>query len=47
VSAAAGSISDGAEVMVLGREGYKTAVKGTNGSLESLLLSVGLSHTLQ
>jgi hypothetical protein len=30
-SAAPGSISDGAEVMVLGREGYKTAVKGTNG----------------
>ena len=27
------SISDGAEVMVLGREGYKTAVKGTNGFL--------------
>src|SRR5215469_2721284 len=32
-SAAPGSISDGAEVMVLGREGYKTAVKGTNGFL--------------
>src|SRR5580704_13730352 len=32
-SAAPGSISDGAEVMVLGREGYKTAVKGTNGLL--------------
>jgi hypothetical protein len=30
-SAAPGSISSGAEVMVLGREGYKTAVKGTNG----------------
>ena len=30
-SAAPGSISDGAEVMVLGREGYQTAVKGTNG----------------
>lgn len=29
-SAAPASISDGAEVMVLGREGYKTAVKGTN-----------------
>ena len=27
------SISDGAEVMVLGREGYTTAVKGTNGFL--------------
>jgi hypothetical protein len=32
-SAAPNSISDGAEVMVLGREGYKTAVKGTNGFL--------------
>ncbi len=32
-SAAPGSISDGAEVMVLGRDGYKTAVKGTNGFL--------------
>jgi hypothetical protein len=32
-SAAPGSISDGAEVMVLGRGGYKTAVKGTNGFL--------------
>ena len=30
-SAAPASISDGAEVMVLGREGYKTAAKGTNG----------------
>lgn len=30
-SAAPSSISDAAEVMVLGREGYKTAVKGTNG----------------
>lgn len=30
-SAAPSSISDGAEVMVLGPEGYKTAVKGTNG----------------
>src|SRR5580704_5535982 len=30
-SAAPGSISDGAEVMVLGREGYSTVVKGTNG----------------
>jgi hypothetical protein len=29
-SAAPGSVSDGAEVMVLGREGYQTAVKGTN-----------------
>jgi hypothetical protein len=32
-SAAPSSISDGAEVMVLGREGYKIAVKGTNGFL--------------
>ncbi len=32
-SAAPSSISDGAEVMVLGREGYKTAVKGRNGFL--------------
>jgi len=32
-SAAPQSIADGAEVMVLGREGYKTAVKGTNGFL--------------
>jgi hypothetical protein len=32
-SAAPSSISDGAEVMVLGREGYTTAVKGTNGFL--------------
>ena len=32
-SAAPPSISDGAEVKVLGREGYKTAVKGTNGFL--------------
>ena len=32
-SAAPASISDGAEVMVLGREGYKTVVKGTNGFL--------------
>ena len=32
-SAAPSSISDGAEVMVLGREGYETAVKGTNGFL--------------
>ena len=32
-SAAPSSISDGAAVMVLGREGYKTAVKGTNGFL--------------
>jgi hypothetical protein len=30
-SAAPGSISDAAEVKVLGRGGYKTAVKGTNG----------------
>ena len=32
-SAAPSSISNGAEVMVLGREGYKTAVNGTNGFL--------------
>src|ERR1044071_4339537 len=32
-SAAPPSISDGAEVMVLGHEGYTTAVKGTNGFL--------------
>jgi hypothetical protein len=32
-SAAPSFISDGAEVMVLGREGYTTAVKGTNGFL--------------
>jgi len=32
-SAAPSSISDDAEIMVLGREGYKTAVKGTNGFL--------------
>jgi hypothetical protein len=32
-SAAPGSISDGADVMVLGREGYTTAAKGTNGFL--------------
>jgi len=32
-SAAPASISDGAEVMVLGRDGYETAVKGTNGFL--------------
>ena len=32
-SAAPGSISDAAEVMVLGRQGYKTVVKGTNGFL--------------
>jgi hypothetical protein len=30
-SAAPTSIADGAEVMVLGRDGYSTAVKGTNG----------------
>jgi hypothetical protein len=30
-SAAPASISDGAEVMVLRRDGYQTAVKGTNG----------------
>jgi hypothetical protein len=32
-SAAPKSISDGAEVMVLGRQGYTTAVEGTNGFL--------------
>jgi len=32
-SAAPASISDAAEVMVLGRAGYATAVKGTNGFL--------------
>src|SRR5258708_7146383 len=32
-SAAPASISDGAEVMVLGSKGYTTAVKGTNGFL--------------
>lgn len=32
-SAAPASISDGAEVMVLSRSGYATAVKGTNGFL--------------
>ena len=32
-SAAPSSVSDGAEVMVLGPKGYTTAVKGTNGFL--------------
>lgn len=32
-SAAPASISGGAEVMVLGRDGYRVAVKGTNGFL--------------
>jgi hypothetical protein len=32
-TAAPPSVSDGAEVMVLGRDGYTTAVKGTNGFL--------------
>jgi hypothetical protein len=32
-SAAPASISDGAEVMVLGRKGYRTVVQGTNGFL--------------
>ena len=32
-SAAPASISDGAEVMVLGRTGYRTAVNGSNGFL--------------
>jgi hypothetical protein len=30
-SGAPPSVSDGAEIMVLGRDGYRTAVKGTNG----------------
>jgi len=30
-SGAPASISDGAEIMVLGRKGFTTAVKGTNG----------------
>lgn len=30
-SGAPGSVSDGAEVMVLGRDGYTTAAKGSNG----------------
>jgi hypothetical protein len=32
-SAAPASISDGADVMVLGRQGYRTAVRGSNGFL--------------
>lgn len=32
-SGAPASVTDGAEVMVLGRDGYTTAVKGTNGFL--------------
>jgi hypothetical protein len=32
-SGAPASVSDGAEVMVLGRQGYTTAVKGSNGFL--------------
>ncbi len=32
-SAAPAAVSDGAEVMVLGRQGFTTAVKGTNGFL--------------
>jgi hypothetical protein len=32
-SAAPASISDGAEVMVLGRSGFTTALRGTNGFL--------------
>lgn len=32
-SGAPPSVSEGAEIMVLGRDGYKTAVKGTNGFL--------------
>lgn len=32
-TAAPASVSDGAEVLVLGRDGYTTAVKGTNGFL--------------
>jgi hypothetical protein len=42
-SAAPGSISDGAEVMVLGHEGYKVTVKGTNGFLSIVGRSWGQS----
>ena len=43
-SAAPASISDGAEVMVLGRDGYKTAVKGTNGFICLVERSWGQRH---
>ncbi len=43
-SAAPASISDGAEVMVLGREGFTTAVKGTNGFLCIVETIVGQRH---
>jgi len=42
-SAAPASISDGAEVMVLGRRGFTTEVKGTNGFLCLVELSWGAS----
>jgi hypothetical protein len=42
-SAAPASISDGAEVMVLGRRGFTTEVKGTNGFLCLLERSWGAS----
>ena len=45
-SAAPASISDGAEVLVLAREGYKTAVKGTNGFLCIVERSWGQSTDL-
>ena len=43
-SAAPASISDGAEVMVLGRRGFTTAVKGTNGFLCLVERSWGAGH---
>src|SRR4051812_32423374 len=43
-SAAPASISDGAEVMVLGRSGFTTAVKGTNGFLCLVERSWGASR---
>lgn len=45
-SAAPASISDGAEVMVLRRSGYATAVKGTNGFLCIVERSWGASTDL-
>jgi hypothetical protein len=42
-TAAPSSISDGAEVMVLGREGYRTVEKGTNGFLCMVERSWGAS----
>jgi hypothetical protein len=44
-SAAPASISDGAEVMVLGREGYTTVVKGRNGFLCIVERSWGAATT--